>query len=112
MTSVVKLIRGSTITGIIILIPLIVTVYIIIKLFVLVDSALPHIVHTIFRSIPDHWLPGVGLAISLIIAFIFGLAARNYVGKRLIRTGNRLIAQIPFISKVYVGIQQILDAVV
>jgi uncharacterized membrane protein len=112
MKSVVRLIRGNTITGIIILIPLIVTVYIIIKLFVLVDSALPHLVHSIVRSVPDHWFTGAGLAISLIIAFIFGIAARNYIGKRLIRTGNRLIARIPFISKVYIGVQQILDAVV
>ena len=46
------------------------------------------------------------------IAFLLGIIARNYVGKQLIRTGNRIIARIPLISKIYVGIQQILDAVV
>ena len=112
MKSITRLIRGNTITGIVILLPLVATVYIIIKIFVLVDSALPHAAHALVRSVPDHWIPGLGICAVLAFAFLLGMIARNYVGKQLIRTGNRLIARIPLVSKVYVGIQQILDAVV
>jgi uncharacterized membrane protein len=111
MNKLIRMIRGNTIAGIIIIIPLIATIWLIVKLFVFVDSVLPSLVHTLVAEVPEKWFPGAGIFIILFFAFLTGLVARFYLGTKLIKTGNTLISKIPFINKLYVGIQQIIDAV-
>jgi uncharacterized membrane protein len=69
-----------------------------------VDSVLPTIIGA-------EWAPGVGVLVILIIAYFAGLTAKNYFGKKLIDTGNKIIARIPVLNKVYLAIQQIVDAI-
>ncbi len=110
-----RLIRGNIIAGVLLLLPLITTIYVFVKLFELVDSALP----TIFSSLPfvgqhmpQTWPTGVGIGITLVVAYFAGLAAKNYIGKLMIQTGNSIISNIPILNKIYLGVQQILDAAV
>jgi uncharacterized membrane protein len=99
-----KQIRSSVITGILLIIPLFVTILIIIQLFQWIDSALPGILGV---KMP----PGIGILITLIIAYVAGVAAKNYFGKKFISLGNNIISNIPFLSKIYLTIQQIVDMV-
>jgi uncharacterized membrane protein len=46
------------------------------------------------------------------MAYFVGLAAKNYFGNKLIQIGNAIVSNIPFVNKIYVGVQQILDAAV
>jgi uncharacterized membrane protein len=101
---IVKEIRSSIITGTLLIIPLFVTVLIIIQLFQWIDSALPGIVGV---NMP----PGVGILITLLIAFLVGVAAKNYFGKKFISLGNSIISSIPFLNKIYLTVQQIIDMV-
>lgn len=96
--------RTNFITGLFLIIPLFVTIIIIVKLFQWIDSALPGIVGV---EMP----PGLGALITVIIAYFAGLTAKNYFGKKLIATGNAIIANIPILNKVYLAIQQIVDAI-
>lgn len=104
MKRFIKQIRSSIITGILLIIPLFVTILIIIQLFQWIDSALPGIVGV---KMP----PGVGILITLILAYIAGVAAKNYFGKKVISLGNNVISSIPFLSKIYLTVQQIIDMV-
>ena len=96
--------RSNLITGVLLIIPLFVTVIIIIQLFQLIDSALPKILGI-------KMAPGLGILITLIIAYFAGLTAKNYFGKKLIAVGNNIIGSIPFLNKIYLTIQQIVDMV-
>lgn len=115
MPKIFRMIRGNIIAGVLLLLPLITTIYVFVKLFELVDSALPTIFSSlpfIGRHMPETWIPGVGIGITLLVAYFAGLAAKNYIGKLLIQTGNTIIANIPILNKIYLGVQQILDAAV
>ena len=107
-----KQIRTNVVTGILVLLPVVTTGYVFYKFFVLVDSALPRFVHALIPAAPQKWLPGIGLVLLLLLAYFVGLGAKNYVGKVVIQTGNALIARIPLLNKIYLGVQQILDAMV
>lgn len=96
--------RTNIITGVLLIIPLFVTVIIIIQLFQWIDSALPGILGV-------QLAPGLGILITLIIAYFAGVAAKNYFGKKLIAVGNNIIGSIPFLNKIYLTIQQIVDMV-
>jgi len=96
--------RSNIITGILLIIPLFVTIIIIIQLFQWIDSALPGILGV-------EMAPGLGVLITLIIAYFAGLTAKNYFGKKLIGIGDSIIASIPFLNKIYLTIQQVVDMV-
>ncbi len=99
-----KQMRTNIFTGVLLIIPLFVTVIIIIQLFQWIDSALPKILGV-------EMAPGLGILITLIIAYFAGVAAKNYFGKKVIAIGNNIIGSIPFLNKIYLTIQQIVDMV-
>jgi uncharacterized membrane protein len=107
-----KKIRTNIITGTLILLPMVTTIYVFYKLFVLIDSILPNFFHVIVPFIPADWFPGVGAVVIILVTILTGMLARNYFGRMIIATGNRMIANIPMINKVYIAVQQVLDAVI
>jgi uncharacterized membrane protein len=104
-------IKINIITGVLIAIPLIATILILYKAFKLIDSILPSFIHLIAPALSDNWPPGVGIGVMLIGTYLIGLVARHWLGKEIVRIGNHFISKIPFVNKLYVGIQQVLDAV-
>ena len=100
---VLKQLRSNIIAGILLIIPLLITLIIIIKLFVWVDSALPLVLGV-------EWAKGIGITVTLVIAYFAGLLAKNYFGKKIIDIGNAVMSNIPILNKIYLGVQQIVDA--
>ena len=109
---VIKRIQANIVTGLLLLVPVAVTVFIFAKLFHWADTALPSLMHALSPRFPASWLPGAGLLIFLLVIYLIGLLARNWLGRKIIEIGNALIIRIPFFNKVYIGLHQILDAIV
>ncbi len=99
-----KQLRSNIITGILVIFPLFITIFIIVKVFSWVDSALPGV----FGA---EWATGLGVLVILLIAYFTGILAKNYFGKRILAAGNKLISGIPILNKIYLGVQQIVDTV-
>lgn len=98
--------RNLFIAGLVILTPVVVTIYVFIFLFLKVDSLLgPLILRLVGLRIP-----GMGFLGVLVLIFFTGLAARNYLGGKLIGFGEKILTKIPFISRIYVALQQISHA--
>ncbi|MGD9201789.1 MAG: DUF502 domain-containing protein [Chitinispirillia bacterium] len=111
IAKIFRQIRGNIVTGILLLIPAVTTIYLIIKIFSFVDSILPNIFHSLIPYLPETWITGVGLVLLLIMAYFVGLAAKNYFGNMIIEAGNAIISSIPLINKIYLGVQQVIDSV-
>lgn len=56
-------------------------------------------------------IPGIGVVITLLIIFLTGLFVTNLLGSRLLAMGDALIAQIPIVRTVYMGVKQIVQTV-
>ncbi len=98
--------RNLFIAGLVILTPVVVTIYVFIFLFLKVDSLLgPLILRLVGLRIP-----GMGFLAVLVLIFFTGLAARNYLGGKLIGFGEKILTKIPLISRIYVALQQISHA--
>ncbi|MBN1130611.1 MAG: DUF502 domain-containing protein [Chitinispirillaceae bacterium] len=97
-----KQVRNNILTGIILIIPLIGSVWIISKLFIWADSALPAI-------FGQEWFVGMGLLVTLILAYILGLATKNWLGRKIIATGNSVIIRVPVLNKIYLALKQIIE---
>jgi len=55
-------------------------------------------------------LPGIGIIASIILIFVAGFFVSNVIGNRLFRFGERLLLKVPFVSKIYNVVKQIIDA--
>jgi uncharacterized membrane protein len=97
-------IRRTVFTGIFILIPVVLSVFILWRLFEWADTALP-------GALGLRWPPFAGFFVSLLILYLVGLAAKNWFGRKIIATGNAIIVSIPVLNKLYLIIKQIVDAV-
>jgi len=110
----VRNLRNNITTGILLMIPLALTIWLLTNLFETIDSVLPKFFHMIYPKFPeDKWgIQGVGFIVLLVLAYVVGVASKKYIGQKLIDLGNNIISNIPIINKIYNGIQQILDGIV
>lgn len=100
-----KRLRNIFIAGILVLMPLIASIYIIWYLFVVVDNWASPIVEVIF----ERDIPGVGIIITAFIIFITGILATNIFGKKIIQLGENLLLKVPLFSNIYVSIKGVLE---
>ncbi len=102
-------------TGLVVLVPIALTIFIIYWLFQRIDSILRGVVYEFIRvqlgiPIGNEPIPGMGFITLVLLIVIVGVLARNYFGKRLIDIGENIMARIPIISRIYLTIQQISEA--
>lgn len=106
--------KGYFLTGLLVLVPISLTVYIIYELFLAIDGILKQVVFVIiresFNAINLHPIPGVGFITLLLLILGTGMAARSYFGKKLVEVGDRAVTRIPIINRIYGTVQQLSQA--
>lgn len=110
-----KRLRGYFFTGLLVLVPIILTVIIIYKLFLSIDSILRGVVLTLLRTqfgldLSESQIPGLGFVTLVLLIFITGVLARQYFGKKLIENAERVVNRIPLVKGVYNAVRQISEA--
>ena len=111
----IRRLRTYFFTGILVTTPIVLTIYIFWKLFKGLDSILIDVINNLivpFGLKPYHGhIPGLGIIVMVIIIILAGALARNYVGNKLFRLGDWLVTRIPLISKIYIAIRQLFEAI-
>jgi len=54
-------------------------------------------------------IPGFGVLLTLAILLIVGAIASNFVGKKLVNLGDRIVARIPVVRGIYSSVKQVSD---
>ncbi len=107
-----KHLKNKFLTGLFVLIPLIVTLYII----YLVVSSVDVVVSPIVRNLTyqatglEVYIPGTGFFLFLIIVYSTGLVASHYVGKRFLYYGETVLKRIPFVKGIYSSVKDMTTA--
>jgi uncharacterized membrane protein len=106
--------RSSFITGLLILIPVVATVYILYQLFKALDGLLGGVINRLLAEIFGYEatvrIPGLGLLALLLLILGTGAAARNYLGRKIFEIGDNLITRVPLVNRIYMTVQQISKA--
>jgi uncharacterized membrane protein len=98
------------ITGMLVLVPLFITVWVISGLVGMMDQSL--------LLLPETWrpkaqlgldIPGMGAILTLLIIFVTGVIATNFFGKRLILVWEALLARVPVVKSIYASVKQVSD---
>ncbi len=98
------------ITGLLIWVPLVITMWVMNLLVSTMDQSLqllPRALQT------EQWLgmhiPGLGVVLTLLVVFLTGLLAANFIGQRLVLFWERVLARIPVVNSIYNGVKQVSD---
>jgi uncharacterized membrane protein len=110
-----KKIRAYFFTGMLILVPLVLTGYIIWNLFLAVDGILGDVAHDLIFNrfgfeFRNNRFPGAGFIILTLFIIATGMIARNYFGRKIVDFGDQIVERIPLINRVYIAIKQISHA--
>jgi uncharacterized membrane protein len=96
-------VRSLLIAGLIVTVPIAITVYIFVWLFNVIDRLFQPIIKAIF----GYEIIGVGFGIIVVLVMVIGSIATNMIGKRIIRWGESLLARVPVTKTIYVALKQV-----
>lgn len=98
-------------TGLLVIVPISVTGYAIWFLLKAMDAILKYVPD---RYLPETYLhihiPGLGLILVVFLVFAVGLLTRNFVGRKMVHLGEKIVDRIPLARIIYVGVKQLLEA--
>jgi len=98
--------RRFFLSGLLVVVPIIVTFLILRLLFRTVDGLLaPLVTQLVGREIP-----GVGLLATIVIVFLAGFFISSVFGSRLYSIGEVLFIKTPLVRTVYVGAKQLMES--
>ena len=104
--------RRYIVAGLLVWVPLGVTVLIIKFLIDLMDQSLV-LLPEAYR--PENLLgfkiPGLGAVLTFLIVLITGMIVANLFGRRIVRLWENLLARIPLVRSIYSGVKQVLETV-
>jgi len=116
MKAVALKIRRLFLAGLLVTLPLAITILVFKFAFETLDNFLGPIVTHLLRQagLPiaeNHQAPGIGVVSTFLLVLLLGLFTTNFIGRKLLRLGEWLLAQIPIIRSVYIGAKQIIDTI-
>jgi uncharacterized membrane protein len=95
--------RRRFLTGLLILLPILVTSWVFYQFFNSVDN----ILNPIVERYPFIDFPGLGFLGVLVIIFLTGVFGGNLIGRRVIGWLDTIVSRIPLISRMYIAVKQL-----
>jgi uncharacterized membrane protein len=109
-SSVMAKFRKWLLAGLLVLVPLIITLWVLNWVIGTLDQTL-RILPVAWH--PDHLLgfhiPGLGVIFAVGVVLAIGAMASNIIGNRLLAWGNALMQRIPVVRGIYSGVKQVSD---
>ena len=102
--------RRYLVAGLLVWIPLYITLWVLSLLVELMDQSLlllPERFHT--DALFGFHVPGMGIILTFAILLITGAIAANFFGKKLLALGDVALGRIPIVRSIYGGVKQISD---
>lgn len=106
MTSIRRQLQIKFVTGLLVIVPIAVTVWTFWELFTFVDGLLaPVVADRLGRRVP-----GVGLLVAILLVLLMGVFATNVAGRRTLAWLDNLLYRIPIFRNVYSAVKHLLNA--
>ena len=96
---------GYFLRGLITLLPLLVTIWLLFFMFSFLDSILGNFI----TLIVGHSLPGLGFIITILLILIVGYFATYIIGAQMFKIGEEILCRVPIVKSIYSAVKQIND---
>jgi uncharacterized membrane protein len=103
-------IKSYFITGLLIWVPLVITLWVLDLLVGIMDQSLQLLPR---EFLTENWLgvhvPGLGVILTVLIVLSTGVLAANILGQRLVQFWEGILARIPVVNTIYNSVKQVSD---
>ena len=100
--------RSTLITGILTLIPLGVTFFVLRFLFTTIDGWLAPIISEVLED-EESYHVGMGVLATILLVYLVGLIVSNFLGQKLLGAGEKILTKIPLVREVYAPVKQVVQ---
>lgn len=112
--TIIQRLRTYFLTGLVVASPVGITIYLALAFIDLIDRNIKPLIPAAYN--PETYLPfplpGIGLVFLFFMLTILGFFAANFLGKSLIRVGERILNRMPIVRSVYNTLKQIFETVI
>lgn len=112
MKKIIRHLRTKIITGLLVILPLGITIFILKFVFTALDNFVgplgPEVTHFLFHR--ELHIPGLGIIIFFLLLYLLGLIATNVMGRKLVNWTDRFFTNLPIIKNIYLSSKQLTDA--
>lgn len=112
-------VRDRFVGGLLLVLPLLITVWLLDILFGVVHDNVTPLVFSVLRAIGlgglEGWharltVPLIGVLLTFLVVYLIGLVGANLLGRRIVVAVESWILRVPFVRSIYGGARQLLDA--
>jgi uncharacterized membrane protein len=102
--------RKWFVSGLLVIVPVAITIGVLQWIIGILDQTL--------LILPEAWhpdrliglhIPGFGVLLMLVIVLAAGAVVSNFIGKKLVHWGDRLVSRIPVVRSIYSSVKQVSD---
>lgn len=106
---VLRHLKKTLMTGLLVVIPLGITIFILKFMFNLADGVLaPAITRVVtWLHAETEYIPGLGMIAGLIVIYLAGLLAGNLLGRRMVAWWDEVLSRIPLVKTIYSSSKQV-----
>ena len=103
--------------GMVILAPIVITIWAVLSLFNLIDDILPNLLHVLFpdfvkltpQGYPEK-IPGLGFLVMIIIVFLVGYISSSFIISKLVELFDNILEKTPGVKIIYSTVKDFLEA--
>lgn len=107
--STIGALRTNFLTGLIVVAPIIITIYLTWTMITFVDAQVEPLIPPPLRL--DLGIPGFGVVIFLLFTTAVGYFTKNLFGRQLIRIGESWVDRMPIVRSIYNALKQIVETI-
>jgi len=103
--------------GMVILAPIVITVWAVLSLFNLIDGILPNLLHVLFPDLvklnPQGYpekIPGLGFLVVVIIVLLVGYISSSFIVSKLVQLFDNILEKTPGVKIIYSTVKDFLEA--
>jgi uncharacterized membrane protein len=101
----------------VILAPIVITIWAVLSLFNLIDDILPNLLHVLFpdfiklnpQGYPEK-IPGLGFLVMIIIVFLVGYISSSFIISKLVELFDNILEKTPGVKIIYSTVKDFLEA--
>lgn len=101
--------KTSLMAGLLVVIPVGLTIFILKFLFNLADGFLGPLIARVLRIfyVNSEYIPGLGVIAGLLVIYFTGVLTANFLGRRLLTLSEDLLCRIPLVKSIYSSSKQV-----
>lgn len=97
--------KNYFLSGILVVIPIVITIFVVKAIFTFLDELLlPYLMPQL-----GYWVPGIGIIITFTGIYLVGILVTNFIGRKFVSLGERIVLNIPVAKTIYGSVKQIME---